>query len=66
MTTAGNAVIASVNAITTGGITGTTLGVWHLFSGGVALNPPSFEAYSSATAQKRICTQRRRLGDEFV
>ena len=39
-----------------------SLGVWHRWSGGVAIDPPVFAPFFSAGVQPRVCTQRRRLG----
>lgn len=54
-----------VNALTAGGITAVSMGTVHFFSGGVALSPPWFDPYLGVAAQKRVCTQRRRLGREL-
>lgn len=54
-----------VNGITTDNISSVSLGVVHFFSAGVALAPPTFEPFLYAIAQKRLCTQRRRLGSEI-
>jgi hypothetical protein len=62
---AGAAFITAVNGITTTNLTSVSLGTLHFFSGGVALDPPTFDPYLTASAQKRICTQRRRLGREI-
>lgn len=57
--------LADMNAITAGGITSVEFGVYRFFSGGVALDPPTFSAFTSGQVQKRVCSQRRRLGPEF-
>lgn len=65
LSTDGAAFMGHVNAFTSGGLTTVTLGVYHFFSGGVALAPPTFAPFLSANGQKRVCTQRRRLGSEL-
>jgi hypothetical protein len=60
-----NAVISGINGATSGPFTSVTAGVWHKFSGGAALAPPVFAPYESASIQRRLCTQRRRLGSEI-
>jgi hypothetical protein len=57
--------LAAANVITAGSVAVDAIGCWHLFRAGVALDPPEFGAYTDVAAQKRICTQRRRLGSEF-
>lgn len=64
VTDAGNAFITDVNGITAGGITGVALGVIHEFSGGSPLSPSTFNQYTGARVQPRVCTQRHRLGRE--
>lgn len=54
-----------VNALTAGGITAVVASVVHFFSDGAALDPPQLSPLVGAAAQKRICTQRRRLGAEL-
>jgi hypothetical protein len=58
--------LSTVDAITTTNITLVTLGTVAFFRAGVALAPPRFEAFSGVGVQKRICTQRRRLGAEIL
>lgn len=55
----------AVNGFTTANITTCTLGVLHFFSGGLALDPPTFDPYIGVGVQKRVCSQRRRLGREI-
>jgi hypothetical protein len=57
--------LAAVNIIGEGGITAIELGVWARFRSGAALSPPVFHPYLDVSVQKRVCTQRRRLGSEF-
>lgn len=57
--------LSDMNAITAGGITSVVFGVYRFFSGGLALDPPEFSAFTSGQVQKRVCSQRRRLGPEF-
>jgi hypothetical protein len=59
------AFLAGVNAITAGGITAVQMGTYHFFKAGVALDPPVFDIYNAVGVQKRVCTQRRRLGREI-
>jgi hypothetical protein len=60
-----NAVISGLNGLSDGTFTSVTAGVWHKFRAGAALAPPVFAPYTSASIQRRICTQRRRLGSEI-
>ena len=57
--------IDAVTAIAIGGIDSIALGTIHFFRDGAALAPPVFDPFIGASAQKRLCTQRRRLGSEF-
>lgn len=65
LTALAQAYLAAANILAEGGITAVECGVWALYRGGVALDPPVFHPYTDAHVQKRICTQRRRLGAEF-
>jgi len=65
MTNAKNAAVAfrtAVNALTSGTITGTTLGFVSFFTGNVLRSPPVFFPITGATVHPRMGTQRRRLG----
>ncbi|MGH6840456.1 MAG: hypothetical protein ACREDT_17055, partial [Methylocella sp.] len=62
---AGASFIDDVNGLAPTGFDTVSIGVVHFFSGGVALAPPTFSPYLAVHAQKRICTQRRRLGAEI-
>jgi hypothetical protein len=64
MQAAGASMLSDINALTTGSISAVSFGCVHFFRSGVALAPPTFDPYLSASAQKRVCTQRRRLGRE--
>lgn len=55
--------ISVINGATSGPFTSVTACVRHQFSAGAALTPPTFTPISSTSIQRRICTQRRRLGD---
>ena len=57
--------LSEMNALTAGGITAVEMGTIHFFRAYAALNPPEFSAYLGAFCQKRVCTQRRRLGREL-
>lgn len=58
-----NAFIDGIAALAPiGDIDTVTLGCWHRWRAGVALDPPEFRPYASAGVQPRVCTQRRRLG----
>jgi hypothetical protein len=65
LTTAGASFLTDVNGLAPTGVDTCTLGVVAFFSGGVALAPPVFRPYLGASAQRRVCTQRRRLGAEI-
>ena len=52
----------AVNALTSGGITGTTLGFVSFRTGNADRVPPLFYAFTGATVHPRLGTQRRRLG----
>lgn len=56
---------AAVNGISSTNIDSVSLGVVHFFSGGVALDPPTFDPFLGVGVQKRYCSQRRRLGAEL-
>jgi hypothetical protein len=58
--------LTAVNGITTPNIDSVTLGCLHFFRAGTALDPPYFDPFIGVDAQKRICTQRRRLGPEIT
>jgi hypothetical protein len=64
-TTQAVAFLDAINSLAPGDITSVTLGTVHFFSGGLALDPPTFDPFLGAGAQKRICSQRRRLGPEL-
>ena len=57
--------IDDIAALSISGISSVTIGVLHRWRNFNALDPPDFEAFTGAKAQKRVCTQRRRLGAEF-
>lgn len=57
--------LEAVNGFTTTNVTSVSLGCLHFFRAGVALTPPTFSPFLGASCQKRICTQRRRLGPEL-
>lgn len=65
LTTGAAGFLGDVNGLAPGSIETVTLGVVHFFSAGVALDPPTFDPFVSASCQKRICSQRRRLGPEI-
>jgi hypothetical protein len=60
-----NAFLTAMNGITTPNISAVALGCVHFFSHGLAKSPPTFDPYIGVGAQKRICSQRRRLGAEI-
>jgi hypothetical protein len=64
LTTDAATFLGLVNALNPGSITTVSLGCQHFFSAGAALTPPTFDPFVNASAQKRLCTQRRRLGHE--
>ena len=57
--------LTAVNGLAPGSITTVSAGTVHFFSGGVALDPSTFDPYIGVSAQKRLCSQRRRTGREF-
>lgn len=57
--------LVDIAAATFGAFTAVTPAVRHQFSGGAALTPPVFNPIDSFSIQRRICTQRRRLGSEI-
>lgn len=57
--------IAAMNAIDGNGFDVILIGVMHFFRAGAALDPPEFSPFITGAVQKRVCTQRRRLGSEF-
>jgi hypothetical protein len=57
--------LSGINGLSHGGISAIALGFLSFFNNYTARNPPVFNAYLGAQAQKRICTQRRRLGREI-
>jgi len=56
--------LSDVNALTFTSAPSIVLGTLANFRAGVALAPPQFKAYFAVAAQRRICSQRRRLGPE--
>jgi hypothetical protein len=54
--------LGDMQGLAPGGIDTVTPGCMHFFSGGAALAPPIFDPFLAVGVQKRICTQRRRLG----
>lgn len=64
LSAAGAGFLDDANAITTTNITSVSMGTVHFFRAGAALAPPTFDPYLSASGQKRVCSQRRRLGRE--
>ena len=52
----------AINSLAPGSITTVSAGTVHFFSGGVALDPATFDPYIGVIAQKRLCSQRRRTG----
>jgi hypothetical protein len=65
MTVAQAGLLTAISAITTTNISAVVPGTVHFFRAGVALAPPTFDPYLSGDCQKRICSQRRRLGREI-
>ena len=61
---AGASFLSDANALTTTNVTSVSIGTVHFFRAGAALAPPTFDPFMTASAQKRVCTQRRRLGSE--
>lgn len=61
LATGANAFITAVNAITEGGITAAALGTVRFASGNAWLTPPVFRAFTGASVNPIISTQRRRL-----
>jgi hypothetical protein len=55
----------TVNALAPSPITGLKLGCLHRWRAGVALSPPVFAGFTGVRTQKRVCTQRLRLGSEI-
>lgn len=53
--------LTAVNALDAGGITSVIMGVYRFFSAGLALAPPTFNAYSGVVARQRIGSQRDRV-----
>jgi len=54
--------LSDISGMTTTNITSVAPGVIRRHSGGVPLAPPTFSPYVGTKAQRRVCTQRRRLG----
>jgi len=52
----------AINALTSGAITGTTLGFVSFRSGNADRVPPVFYSFTGAKVHRRMATQRRRLG----
>jgi len=65
LTTDAGSFIGLVDDLTPTDIDSVSVGCMHFFSGGAALDPPTFDPFLSGSAQKRLCTQRRRLGAEI-
>lgn len=62
METGWAAYLDTVAGLTETNITSTAVGVIHRVSGGAPLVPPTFEPFTGSKVQRRICSQRRRLG----
>lgn len=65
METVGLDFLTAVNGITLTGVTATRLGTVSFQSANAWRTPPVMFEYVAVGAQKRICTQRRRLGREL-
>jgi hypothetical protein len=62
MGTAGSGFRTAINALTTGTITGTTIGFVSFSSGNVPRTTPIFYPFTGCVIHPRLATQRRRLG----
>ena len=60
-----NTLISDINGASSSPFTSVTACVRHQFRGGTALAPPVFTPITSVSIQRRVCTQRRRLGSEI-
>jgi hypothetical protein len=57
--------LSDINGTTDGPFDSVTASVWRKFSAGAALDPWNSWPITSVSVQRRICTQRRRLGSEI-
>jgi hypothetical protein len=63
--TSAAAFLTAVDALTYSSIDSVSLGCLHFFRAGAALDPPTFDPFTTVSVQPRICSQRRRLGPEL-